>query len=59
MSFIGHVVKQQGCNYTIKDDKSLNERTQRHPKMKPKSRLMQARWDQGRVLNQDGHGGLD
>ncbi len=27
--------------------------------MKPKSRLMQAGWEQGRVMNQNGHKGLD
>jgi hypothetical protein len=38
--FVCHIIKQQGCDCTIEDDESLNERTQGHPKMKPKSRLM-------------------
>jgi hypothetical protein len=42
--FVCHVIKRQGCGYTIKENKSLNERTQGHPKTKPKSRLMQMRW---------------
>jgi hypothetical protein len=59
MPLIHHIVKQQGCSYIIKNNESLNERTQKHPKTKPKSRLMQAGWEQGKVLNWDGHGGLD
>jgi hypothetical protein len=59
MPLVHHIVKQQGCDYTIKDDESLNERTQGHPKMKPKSKLMEAGWEQGKVSNQDGHGGLN
>jgi hypothetical protein len=54
-----HIVEWQGCNYTIKDYESLNERTQGNPKMKPKSRLMQVGWEQGKLLNWDGHGGFD
>ncbi len=57
--FIRHIVEWQGCSYTIKDNESLNERTLGHPKMKPKSKLMQVRWEQGKVLNWDGHEGLD
>jgi hypothetical protein len=56
---VRHVVKQQGWNYIIKDNESLNEKTWKHLKMKPKSRLMQARWEQRKVFNWDGHGGLD
>jgi hypothetical protein len=26
--FVCHIVEWQGCNYTINDDESLNERTQ-------------------------------
>ncbi len=54
-----HVVEQQGCGYTIKDNKSLNERTKGHPKTKPKFRLMQARWERKKVWSQNDHGGLD
>jgi hypothetical protein len=54
-----HVVEWQGCGYTIKDNKNLNEWTRGHPKTKPQSRLMQARWEQKKVLNRDDHGGLD
>jgi hypothetical protein len=45
MSLIHHIVERQGSDYTIEDNKSLNERTQGHPKMKPKSKLMQAGWE--------------
>ncbi len=48
-----------GRGYTIKDDENLNEKTQGHPKTKPKFRLMKAGWESGKVLNQDGHGGLN
>jgi hypothetical protein len=34
--FIHHVVKRHGCDYTIKNDENLNERTLRYPKTKPK-----------------------
>jgi len=40
MPFVCHVIERQGCGYTIKDDESLNERTQGHPKTKPMSKLM-------------------
>jgi len=40
MPFIHHVVKQHGCDCTIKDNKSLNGRTQGHPMLKSKPRLM-------------------
>jgi hypothetical protein len=36
MPFIHHVVKRHGCDYTIKNDENLNERTLRYPKTKPK-----------------------
>jgi hypothetical protein len=45
MSFVHHVVKWLGCDYTIKDDKGLNEKIQKHPMLKPMSKLMQARWE--------------
>jgi hypothetical protein len=35
MSFVHHAIEWQGCGCTIKDDKGLNERTQRHPMLKP------------------------
>ncbi len=57
--FVHHIVEWQGCGYTVKDDKNLNEKTQRHPKMKPKSRLMRVGWEQGKVLSWDGHGGFN
>jgi hypothetical protein len=45
MPFVYHVAKWEACNCTIKDDESLNERTQKHPMTKPKSKLMQMRWE--------------
>jgi hypothetical protein len=59
MSFIHHVIKWWGYYYIIKDDKSLNERTQKHLMMKPMSKLIQAWWEQGRVLSRDDHKGLN
>jgi hypothetical protein len=43
--FVFYVIKWQGCNYIIKDNKSLNEKTQGHPNMKRKSKLMQVGWE--------------
>ncbi len=40
MPLIHHVVKQHGCDCTIKDDKGLNGRTQGHLMLKSKPRLM-------------------
>jgi hypothetical protein len=40
MSFIHHVVERWGCDYINEDGKSLNERTQRHLMLKPKSKFM-------------------
>ncbi len=40
MPLIHHTIKSYGCNYTIKDDKNLNERICGHPMMKPKCQLM-------------------
>jgi hypothetical protein len=40
MPFVHHVVKWWGCDCIIEHDKSLNERTQGHPMMKPMSKLM-------------------
>ncbi len=40
MTFVHHVIEQQGCGYTMEDNERLNDRTQGHPKMKPKSRLI-------------------
>jgi hypothetical protein len=40
MSFVHHAIEQWGCGSTIKDDKSLNERIQRHLMLKPMSKLM-------------------
>jgi hypothetical protein len=59
MPLVYHAIKQQGCNCIIENDKSLNENTQGHPKMKPKYKLMQVGWEQKRVLSRDGHKGLD
>jgi len=41
MSFVHYIVKQWGCDYSNKDGKGLNERTQGHPMLKPKSKMMQ------------------
>jgi hypothetical protein len=38
MPFTHHVVERWGCSYTIKNDKGLNERTRRHPMLKPMSK---------------------
>jgi hypothetical protein len=38
MSFVHHVIKWWGCDYIIEDGKSLNERTRRHPMLKPMSK---------------------
>ncbi len=57
--FVHHIVEWQGCGYKVEDDKSLNEKTQGYPKMKPKSWLMRVVWEQGKVLSRDGHGGLN
>jgi hypothetical protein len=59
MSFIHHTVKQWECGCIVEDGKGLNERTQGHPMMKPMSKQMEAGWEQGRVLNQNDHKGLD
>jgi hypothetical protein len=40
MSFIRHIVEQQGCNCIVEDDKNLNGRTQKHPMLKPKPKFM-------------------
>jgi hypothetical protein len=56
---VHHIVKRQGYGHTIKTNESLNENTRRHPKIKPKSKLVQVGWKQRKVLSQDGHGGLD
>jgi hypothetical protein len=44
MPLVHHTAKRWGCDYTNKDDKSLSERTQRHPMLKPKSKFMQMEW---------------
>ncbi len=43
MSLVYHTIDWWGCNYTNKDDKGLNERTQGHPMLKFKSKPMQAK----------------
>ncbi len=58
MPLVHHIIEWQECSYTIENEKILNERTQGHLKMKPKSKLMQVGWEQKKVLSQDGHGGL-
>jgi hypothetical protein len=40
MLLVHHVVEWWGCSYINENDKGLNERTQRHPLLKPKSKLM-------------------
>jgi hypothetical protein len=57
--FVHHIIEWQGCGCIVKDDKSLNEKTQGHPKMKPKPKLMRAGWEQGKVFSQDSYGGLN
>ncbi len=42
---VHHVVKQWGCNYTIKGNRTLNEKIRGHPMLKPMSKLMQVRWE--------------
>ncbi len=32
MPLIHHTIKQQGCDYIVNKNKSLNERIQKHPK---------------------------
>jgi hypothetical protein len=59
MPLIHHVVQQQECGCIIKDDEDLNEKIQRHPMMKPMSKLMEVGWEQVRVLSRDDHKGLD
>jgi hypothetical protein len=60
MSFVHHTVEQLGCIFICKDTESLNEITWGHPMIKHlEPRLMQLGWEQGRVLNWDGHKGLD
>jgi hypothetical protein len=39
-SLVHHVVKQYGCGYIIKNDESLNEKTQGHPMKKFKPKLI-------------------
>jgi hypothetical protein len=57
--FIHHIIEWWGCYCTIKDDKGLNERTQKHQMMKPMSKLIQAQWEQGKVLSRNDHKGLN
>ncbi len=62
MPFVHHVVEQWGCGCTIQDNKGLNERTRRHPIIKPMSKLMcvgPRGGEQGKVLNRDDHKGLN
>ncbi len=44
MPLLHHIVKWWGC-YINEDDKSLSERTRKHPMLKPKSKLMQVEWE--------------
>jgi hypothetical protein len=34
MPLVHHAIEQWGCDYTIKDNKGLNERNQGHPMLK-------------------------
>jgi hypothetical protein len=45
MPLVHHTAKWWGCGYPIKDNKGLNERTQKHSMLKPMFKLMQARWE--------------
>jgi hypothetical protein len=40
MPLVHHVIEQWGCGYINEDGKGPNERTQWHPMLKPKSKLM-------------------
>jgi hypothetical protein len=39
-TFVHHTIERHGCSCIIEDNKSLNERIQGHPMMKPKFKLM-------------------
>jgi hypothetical protein len=45
MPLVHHAIKQWGYDYTIKDGKGLNERTQGQSMLKPMSKLMQTGWE--------------
>jgi hypothetical protein len=44
MPLVHDTIERWGCDYTDEDGKGLNERTRRHPMLKPKSKLMQVEW---------------
>ncbi len=54
MPFEHHVVEWQGCSYPIKDNESLNKKTEGHLKTKPKSKLLHVGWEQGKILSRNG-----
>jgi hypothetical protein len=45
---VRHIIERQGCGYTMKDDKSVNERIRQHLKTKPKSRLCKRGGNKGK-----------
>jgi hypothetical protein len=44
MSLVHHAIEWWGCDYIDKDNLGLNERTQGHLMLKPKSELVQMEW---------------
>jgi hypothetical protein len=56
---IHHAIEWQGCDCIIKDDKSLNEKVRKYLMTQSTSKLMKARWEQRKILNWDGHKGLN
>jgi hypothetical protein len=58
-TLVHHTIEWHECNCIIEGNENLNERTQKHPMMKPMFKLMHARRGQRRVLNKDVHRGLD
>ncbi len=59
MQLVHHIVEWWGCICIIENNKGLNERTWGYPMMKPVSKLMKVGWEQGKILSQDDHKGLD
>jgi hypothetical protein len=45
MPLVHHVIKRQGCGYTIENDENLNKRTQGHSMSKNKPMLMWVGWE--------------
>jgi hypothetical protein len=45
MPLVHHIVERWECGYINEDNKHLNEKTQGHLMLKPKSKLMQMEWE--------------